>query len=122
MAKQLPPRQGLFDHDTLTVKFGGPKTPEDKKFVATAIKVPPYTYSYKERESLGGGWYGATQTVTDIEDNEYIIIKDGFCIGTMNPYSKAHKDIKSVLMPISKRTHNKVMEFIKSQNIEVKNL
>lgn len=81
-------RSGKFNHNDLTVQFGGELSKPHNIFSATAIKVPKYTYHVKERESLGNGWYGSTETNTYTEDNLYVIIKDGVCIGQMRPYSE----------------------------------
>lgn len=110
----LPSRLTLENHrDLLTVNFGGPMSKDKNIFTAKAIKVPDYKYTIRERESLGNGWYGQgfeERTVT--EDNLYVIIKDGECIGQMNPYDY-RSNIKSELRPCNEQA----LKFIQSLGI-----
>ncbi len=107
-------KQGLFNHETLTVIFGGIHSKPHNIFECKAIKVPKYKYKLKERESLGNGWYGQMETNEYEEDNLYIIIKDNICIGQMNPYTQIHGNIKSTLYPCNQQS----LELCKSLNIE----
>ncbi len=90
-------KSGLFNHDTLTVNFGGPLSVEKNKFTASAIKVADYKYKRRERESLGNGWYGGTEVNEYEQTNEYLIHRDGKVLGIMNPYAKEHTGCKSSL-------------------------
>lgn len=46
------------------------------------VKLPTYTYSYKERECLGNGWYGAScETITKQQENAYLVIHNDKAIG-----------------------------------------
>ena len=93
-------KAGYFDHESLTVKFGGPLSKPDNIFVAKAIKVPKYSLTSYERECLGNGWYGSNkEKVVREYDNTYLIYKDGQLIGYMRPYHGS-LNLKSDLIPI----------------------
>ena len=50
--------------------------------VCSLIKIPQYGYSYKERESLGNGWYSDSKTtVTAIQNNDYLVVLDNKVLG-----------------------------------------
>jgi len=51
--------------------------------------LPPYDFSYKERECLGGGWYGSSKETINIrQENAYLVIHNnnpiGFIVATKN--------------------------------------
>lgn len=109
-------KKGVFDYETLTVKFGGESSKPEFRFIASSIRVPTYTYHTREREDAGGGWYGSKcETVERKADHVYLIIKDGICIGVM--YHPYHFNIKSSLCPLDNTTPVPVMKFFKSLNI-----
>lgn len=103
---------GFFDYNTLTVKFGGELSKPENRFVAQAIKVPPFKYTYKEREDAGGGaYYNNYITITDVIDNAYLILRDGVVIGWMLPYAACH-NMKSELRPLEwKHTFKEILDF-----------
>lgn len=102
---------GLFDWETLTVKFGGELSKPENIFTAQAIKVPTYTYERLEREDAGGGWYGAKQKVTVTVDRLFIIVKDGKCIGYMNSPYTGNK-IKTPLIPLEEKIPREILSVI----------
>jgi hypothetical protein len=109
-------KQGLFDKDTLTVKFGGEHSKPEFIFTAQAILVPVYKQSFYERTDEGGGWYGAKEWVEHEFANDYLITFNGVCIGIMyNPYV-THR-IKTSLLPIDKKTRKAVVNFFNTLNI-----
>ena len=76
-------KSGKLNIETLTMSFGGELSKPHNKFIAKAIKVPKYSYTTKERECLGGGWYGSGYDIINhVVDNEYAIFKDDIFIGT----------------------------------------
>lgn len=110
-------KSGLFNHETLTVSFGGPLSKPHNVFTANAIKCPDYSYFVNERECLGGGWYGGMGRVEKEEKNEYLIHRDGVFIGMMYPYPANHR-IKSRLLqpePIPPR----ILELIKENGLTI---
>lgn len=107
-------KQGLFDWQTMTVKFGGALSKPHNIFTATAIKIPDYKYKVKERESLGNGWYGSMEINEYEETNLYVIIKDGVCIGQMRPYHQ--EGIKSSL----ELCNEQAIKYLKNNNITYK--
>lgn len=93
-------KKGLFNPETLTVKFGGPLSKPESVFEAKAVKVPDYKILVRERESLGGGWYGAMETIEKIVTDSYLILREGKIIGCMiSPYHPKH-NIKTDLLPM----------------------
>lgn len=114
MKKQSIVKKGWFDHVTLTVKFGGEKYTPENIFTAQAVKVPTFTFTYREREDAGGGaYYNRWETITKDVDNAYIILRDGKVIGWMMPYSPVH-NIKSELRPLDECGHKQVIDFANS--------
>lgn len=111
-----PLKKGLFDLETLTVKFGNEKSKPEFVFTAQAIHVPSFEYQVYEREDAGGGWYGQKEWVTKTASYEYLIVKDGVCIGVFHhPYMTG--SIKSELYPITDKTHIQIRKFFQSLNI-----
>jgi len=107
-------RSARFNHEDLTVCFGGELSKPQSIFKATALKIPTYSYTKREKEALKGGWYSDTKVInTYTESNHYIIIKDGECIGQMKPYSQ--KNIKSDLNPCNKYAR----EFVESKGLNI---
>ena len=91
-------QRGYFDWETLTVSFGHEKSKPENRFIAYAIKVPKFEYTYKEREDAGGGcYYNSWVTVTKEIDDAFLILRDGVVIGQMLPYAPCH-NIKSDLL------------------------
>jgi hypothetical protein len=91
-------RFGLFDFDTLTVRFGGTHSKPENVFTAQAIKVPDFKYITMEQADAGGGcYYSYKEPVEHTQRNAYIIIKDNEVIGWMDPY----KGMKSELLAIT---------------------
>lgn len=114
-------KQGLFNRETLIVKFGGPLSKPHNIFDAIAIKVPDYTYSKMEQECLGNGWKSVSKhKVIYTQDNAYIIIKDNVCIGYMIPYRCGK--IKNYLIPIGIDTPKQIKNFIDKYYEAVKEL
>lgn len=111
-----PLKKGWFNIEEMTVQFGGAMSKPEFIFTAKAIKCPTYKRMVKERESLGGGWYGSMEVVEKIYDKYYLVIKDGVCIGVMySPY--VISGIKSDLHPINEKTPNEIMIFFNSLKI-----
>lgn len=108
-------RVGMFNHDELTVSFGGEFSKPHNIFTAKAIKVPDYKYTVRERESLGGGWYGGMEVNEYTDDNLYVVIREGICIGQMHPYAKGH-NIKSQLVECGEEA----LKFLRKNNIDYK--
>lgn len=107
-------KQGKFHFDTLIVEFGGAMSKPENIFTALAIKVPPYSVTYYERESLGNGWYlSSKEKVTKVIDGEYLIIKDTKCIGYMYPSIHDHK---STLLTLD-YARPEVIKFLGTLNI-----
>lgn len=53
--------EGYFNWDDFTIKIGN----VNKGYtIFKCLKVPNYTIIYKERESLGNGWYGSSEEIT----------------------------------------------------------
>lgn len=108
-------KKGLFDKNTLNVKFGGEYSKPEFIFTAKAILVPEYKFSYYEREDAGGGWYGPKMWVEHSFANDYLIVYNNVCIGIMfNPYTQ---DIKTPLFPFDKKTRKPIVDFFNSLNI-----
>lgn len=108
-------KMGMFDYDTLTVKFGGELSKPENIFTATAIKVPSYTIVSYEREDAGNGWYGRNkERVERNYNNTYLIFKESECIGWMIGYDKC-QNIKSELHPLE-IAHEQVLKYLKSIN------
>lgn len=94
-------KQGLFNRDTMMVKFGGERSVDKNRFTALAIKVPDFNYTVTERADAGGGWYyNHTETVTRTENNAYIIIRDNIVIGWMTPSCGYWHNLKTDLYPM----------------------
>lgn len=110
--KQLVFKKGLFDHETLTVKFGGEHSKPENIFTATAIKVPDFKYKRYETADAGGGWsYCYKEWNEYTQTNAYLILKEGEVIGWMNPYAPCH-NIKSDLYPLDwKYTDQPIKDF-----------
>lgn len=103
-------KKGWFDHNTLTVKFGGENSTPENIFTAQAVKVPEFKYTYREREDAGGGaYYNNWVTITETVSNAYIILREGKVIGWMMPYSPCH-NIKSELREFDKYTFKEVID------------
>lgn len=105
-------KRGYFNYDTLTIEFGHEKSKPENRFTAHAIQVPPFKYTYKEREDAGGGcYYNNWETVTKTIDNVYIILRDNHVIGWMMPYAACH-NIKSELRSLEEKcTWKQVKKF-----------
>lgn len=115
MSKHIALKQGLFDKETMTVRFGGPLSKSEFLFTAKAIHCPKYSEKRLEREDAGGGWYGEKVLVTKVYDRNYLIVRDGVCIGVMyNPYIIG---IKSKLHPINDKTPKSIKAFFDSLKI-----
>lgn len=110
--RQVQRKRGVFDFDTLTVKFGGELSKPENVFTAQAVKVPKFKYTTMEQADAGGGcYYGYKEEVEHTEDNAYIIIRDGSVIGWMIPY---HWGIKSELFSLDeKHTRSQIRKFAK---------
>jgi hypothetical protein len=104
--------QGLFNHETLTVQFGGKHSKPENIFTATAIKIPDYKYKLYERAGAGGGCYYDYKEWNEYEEtNAYLIFRDGVLIGWMKPHHDSH-GIKSMLFPMEeKKTHIQIKQF-----------
>lgn len=108
-------KQGLFNHDDLTVKFGGALSKPENIFVAKAVKVPDYTITVREQESEPGGWYikGSYITRTVVKDRIYLIFRDNKCIGYMQAYHKGVcNNCKSDLYPITANTNSHIINHL----------
>lgn len=108
-------QRGLFDYNTLTVSFGHEKSKPHNRFVAKAVRVPSFKYTYKEREDAGGGcYYNNWETITKEIDNVYIILRNSIIIGWMMPYSPVH-NMKSDLRSLEEKcTWKAVKDFAKT--------
>lgn len=108
-------KEGWFDHDTLTVRFGGDLSKPHNKFTAQAVKVPTFKWVYKEREDAGGGaYYNNWVTVEKVADSVYIILKEDEPIGWMIPAQRGH-NVKSPLRSLEEKcTWKEVIEFANS--------
>lgn len=86
-----------FNYSTLIAKVGNSnKGYQELK----CVQVTPFTKQVKERESLGGGWYGSTETVTKTFDRYFIILKDNKPYGVLlEPYHEVTR-IKSDIHPL----------------------
>lgn len=94
MAKYKDPRlkQGVFDKQNMLIHIGGVLSKPENIYDLQVVKMPDFTISYKERESLGNGWYGSTmETITKTIDNCYIVIKDNKPFGYFIYYPSDHK-------------------------------
>lgn len=92
--------KGRFCHDTLTVKFGHESSKKKPPVIAQAVRVPTFKYKVMERADAGGGcYYSYSEEVEYVENNAYIILKDGQIIGWMKPYYKGD-DIPIELWPL----------------------
>jgi hypothetical protein len=112
-------KQGYFDYDTLTVKFGGALSTPQNIFTAQAVKVPDFNYTYKEREDAGGGaYYNNWVTITKTVNNAYIILKEDKVIGWMIPYAACHK-IKSELRSLDECPFKEIVTFAKSHKTTI---
>lgn len=111
LVNEQPEKRGYFNYDTLQVRFGGKNTDPEFVIEAKAIHVPPYQYTVKERESLGGGYYGSMETNTYTEERAFLIVKENVCIGYMvHPYIQ--EDIASYLKPITSETNKNILYFL----------
>jgi hypothetical protein len=110
-------KQGYFDYDTLTVKFGGALSTPKNIFTAQAVKVPAFKYTYREREDAGGGaYYNRWETITKTVDNAYIILREGKVIGWMIPYAACH-NMKSELRSLDEKcTFKEIISFANKFN------
>ena len=99
-----------FNYDTLVAKVGN-KYKGYKEL--QCIKIPTFTKQFRERQSLGNGWYGDIIIVDKIFDKYFIILENNIPIGVLNhPY---YQDIKSDILPINYKYHPKeVITFIKN--------
>ncbi len=54
------------------------------------VKIPTFNYSYKEKECLGGGWYGSgKETIHAVQENAFLCVDEnnnpgGFVVATKN--------------------------------------
>ena len=99
-----------FNYSTLIAKVGNSyKGYEELK----CVQVPAFTKQVKERESLGGGWYGSMETVTKTFDRYFIILKDDKPYGVLiEPYHEV-TSIKSDIHPLDcKWFHQEIKSFI----------
>lgn len=110
---RIPFKKGLFDHDTLTVKFGGEHSKPENMFIATAVKVPDFKYKRYERADAGGGCYYDYKEWNEYEQNNaYVILRDNEVIGWMQPTHKCHGPIKDDLYPLDwKYTDKPIKDF-----------
>lgn len=84
-----------FNYSTLIAKVGNSRKGYHE---LRCIQVPPFTKQVKERESLGGGWYGSIGTVTRKFDRYFIVMKDNKPYGVLlEPY---HEATKSDIYPL----------------------
>lgn len=96
-------KRGYFDYNNLTIAFGHEKSKPENRFVAQAVKVPPFKHSYREREDAGGGaYYSNWETITKVMDNVYIILREGNVIGWMMPEHPRH-NMKSELRSLDEK-------------------
>jgi len=107
------PIQGYFNWSDFTVKIGN----IHKGYtICKCLKVPDYTITYRERESLGNGWYGASEEVTEVMKHSFIVFKDDEIIGyIIKPY--AQENMRSYIQPVTNSTHKPIKDFIKQQSI-----
>lgn len=105
MASPKLGKSGKFNLETLTVEFGGPLSKPHNIFTAKAIKIPKYSYTKRQRESLGNGWYGSGyDTITYVVDNEYAIFRDNVFIGTMRQSDRnSHCQLDTYAKPYPQR-------------------
>ena len=106
-------KSGIVDLDTLTIKFGGAFSKPENIFTANLIKIPDYTFSYKERESLGGGWYGGMETVTSHEKYLYAVVHNNIFRGFVRAYGD---DSKQNVFLLDKKIHKFVYKFLNTQS------
>lgn len=104
--------KGFFNYDNLTVTLGSELSKKNPLIIATAIKVPDFKYTVREKADAGGGWYYGHSEINEyIQKNAYIILNDGVIIGWMDPYAACH-NIKSELWPIDwKHTRKQIRDF-----------
>jgi hypothetical protein len=110
MSKRETFVKGFFNYENLTVTLGSELSTKNPLKIATAIKVPDFTYTSMETADAGGGWsYGYKEEVTRTERNAFIIIYNNEVIGWMCPY---RGNIKSDLYPIDwKHTRKPIRDF-----------
>ena len=99
-----------FNYSTPIAKVGNSyKGYEELK----CVQVPAYKRNVKKRESLGGGWYGSKETVTEEFKWNFIILKDDKPYGVLiHPYGEITR-IKSDIHPLdTKWFHQEIKSFI----------
>lgn len=76
------------------------------------VKIPPFNYSYTERESLGNGWYRSSkETINATQENAYLVLHDeviiGFVVATKNErdYLQGKNSNKFIKKYIDKLSH-----------------
>jgi hypothetical protein len=70
-------KNGIANLQDMTIKIQF-----DINATCKLIKIPTFNYSYKERESLGGGWYGSSkETVNATQENAYLVLHEDKPIG-----------------------------------------
>ena len=97
-------KQGYVNKETLEITLMESKCLPKEKLQGHLIHIPTFNYSYKEKESLGNGWYSSDgETIHTSCDNAYLVIINNECIG----YVFVNKsDRKVILQTLSK--NNKV--------------
>lgn len=102
-----------FDYSTLIAKVGNIYKGYKE---LQCIQVPTFTKEEKEREDLGGGWYGGLISVTKTYDKYFVIIENDEIVGVLNhPY---YQNIKSDILPIDYKYHpQEVVKFIENYKL-----
>jgi len=63
-------KHGIVNLDNMTIKMQF-----DINDTCQLIKIPSFNYSYTERESLGGGWYGSDkERFHAVQNNAYLVV------------------------------------------------
>jgi len=70
-------KHGIVNLDNMTIKIQF-----DINDTCQLIKIPTFSYSYKEVESLGDGWYGSNkETIHTTQENAYLVLHNKIPLG-----------------------------------------